>query len=384
MFSQEFINTVKKKGVLKLAEKFTTMKQVSPKIWNGPCPNPEHDDRNTPSFTVMLNDDGYESWACFGCHSGPKGADNFGSDNIAFIQWLYYHKKHELLPFVDALKAVAEFYEIPIEQDKNQEFYDKNMRAHTFFRDNIKVNRAAREYLYSRGLDDTDIEKWQIGFINNRISFPIIDVLNRVLGFSCRTIIDAKPKYINSKNSPIFIKGGTFFGLNHFNKNSRYALITEGQFDVILAHKYGIDFAIATLCCKLSDKHVEKLRQSGKIPILCYDGDAAGKEGIEKGLRKLSDAGIKGAKLLLLPCGKDLADISLELKEKLPAYIKEHTVSYSNYLLSNIADKIDSAINNELQKAMPSIRRAIVSIPDQEEKDVAKSYIRSRLHLWVN
>lgn len=385
MLSEGFIEKIKKQGVLKVAEKFTEMKKISPVLWVGKCPNPEHND-DTPSFIIKMNPDGFESWACFGCHSGPKGGDNFGSDNIAFVQWMYYHKKHEVLSFKDAVYSLAKFYSIPMEEDKFQKLYDQKAQEEIVYRRNLLRSDIAKKYLYSRGLDDFDFEFWGLGFNSgtNRITFPIKHSSGQTCAFSNRTIEDIKPKYIVTPNSPIFKKGESFFGSDKLNRERKYILITEGQFDVILAHKFGIDFAVATLGCSLGEKLAERIKKSNKIPILCYDGDDAGKRGIQAALKNLETAGVNNSKVMVLPQGLDLADLALSLKGNLPKYVCKHIMSYSGYLLSGIADHLDSVVNDEIKKAIPEIKRAIDSIDNTNEKLAAKSYIRNRLHLWLN
>jgi DNA primase len=380
-FSKKFIEQIKYAGVLKLTEKYTILKKISNDTWMGRCPNPEHNDK-TPSFMVKQNKNGPESWACFGCHAGKKDYYNYGSDNIAFIQWINAILYKKILSFPQAVMEVARFYNINIEQDKYDYLYDNNYKKNKAYIKNL--NTDVIEYLKIRGLNEVDIKKWQIGFDGERITFPIFNAYNQIAGFSRRILQkkEGEPKYKNSFESPIFKKQEIFYGLNFVNNIDSRLLITEGQIDVILAHKYNINFAVATMGCNLSDYQISYIKEHNKIPILCYDGDIAGKHGIHKALERLYLAGIQ-SRVLILPENKDLADIANKLKENLSQYIETHTMPYFQYYLQDIINGLDVMISNKIIETMPRIKQIINNIKDPDEKVIAKNFVQQRIKLWA-
>ena len=103
---------------------------------------------------------------------------------------------------------------------------------------------AAYTFLFHRGLDEEDLKKWCIGFNGERITFPLINSFDQVLGFSNRIVAcpddNKAAKYINSKTDEFFEKRKFLYGINRLDKSLGYAYITEGQLDVILASKYGL------------------------------------------------------------------------------------------------------------------------------------------------
>ncbi len=380
---KNFILKIKKCGVRAMAERFTSLRQTNSNTWMGHCPNPNHDDKHE-SFMIRLNDDGIESWCCFACHKGPKDKEfkNYGSDNIAFMQWLYANKTGKELAFREAVRAVAKFYGIPMEARPYEAVYQNNARLCAQYE--ASITAPVKAYLYDRGLDDNDIKKWHLGFDGNRITFPIFTADEDIVGFSNRAFskasVESGPKYINSQASPIFKKKELFYGINHARKSGSDSLfIVEGQMDAILAHKYGIDNAVATMTCKLSPWHINWLKEHNKHPVLCYDFDKAGAGGMEKAMNDLYVAGVKNIKMVRLPDKRDIADLGKDLKGELKDFVQRHTISYSQYLLGGIADELDASILSTQQRLMPNIRKALDTIGDPDERTVAENFIRNRI-----
>ena len=154
---KEFIQRIKKCGVRKLVEKFgTTLRQINEDTWLAHCPNPHHKDTHE-SFMVKLNPDGLESWCCYSCHQGTKDGEsgNYGSDNIAFMQWMYHNTNGGELSFKEAVKLIARFYGIPMESDKYDFIYKNNEQLCAGYESGL--TDFVRLYLYDRGLEDSDI-----------------------------------------------------------------------------------------------------------------------------------------------------------------------------------------------------------------------------------
>lgn len=85
MYPRDFIDKIKESvNLVELIQEYTELKKIGRYIWTGKCPHPKHDD-STASLIVYTN---HNSWCCYGCHAGKKAKDNYGSDCIAFIQWI--------------------------------------------------------------------------------------------------------------------------------------------------------------------------------------------------------------------------------------------------------------------------------------------------------
>ena len=382
MLSKEFLQRIQKLGVFKIASYYTELTKESNGIWKGRCPNPNHQD-NTPSFMVQIEPDDNQHWCCFGCHVGAKGGNNFGTDNIAFVQWLYFNKYKKFLTLYQAVQILCKFYHVDIEEDKYDYIYRQNENSCKHFEKNI--TDEVRYYLNWRGLDDVDIKKWRLGFNGERITFPIMNSSNRIIGFSNRRYIKkSKPesKYINSKTSPIFNKKKVLYGIQFVNKAQKELFLVEGQLDAILAQKYGLENVVATMTCHLSEDHIRIIKNGGFAPVFCYDGDEAGRRGVQKALEILYKAGVTNAKVLIMPTGKDMADLATNKKHSLKDYVYAHTMPYSQYILGNLANEIDSKINSQIQLMIPKIQEILSTIIDPAERLMAQNYINKRIFMW--
>ena len=86
--------------------------------------------------------------------------------------------------------------------------------------------------------------------------FPIINAQGRVLGFGGRAMGDAKPKYLNTAETPIFNKRMNLYGLN-FAKKERsvgHLVLVEGYMDTVSLRRYGVQGVVATLGTALTDE----------------------------------------------------------------------------------------------------------------------------------
>lgn len=385
MFSREFIDRIKSCGVHALAMQCTQLKDNGHGVFTGRCPNPGHKDKHS-SFWVKPNQEGIEEWCCFGCHTGPKGGTNFGTDNIAFVQWITWTRNHVKLSFPEAVKEVADFYHIPMEktEDRYSMVYQKNRDL--CIRYEKQMIPFVQNYLYERGLEDKDISAWHIGYDGDRITFPLFGRNKKILGFSNRAFstrsLNSGIKYKNSPNSPVFHKGEFLYGIDKADVSMKDIWITEGQFDVILGMKYGMKNLVGAMTAHLSVSHVQWIIRNHLQPVLCFDRDEAGEKGMMASLEALSKAGAENCRMVLLPEGKDLADTAMQVKEGLPQFIKEHTFSYSQYLLKGIADHFDSVLMEERGRAVPKIRHILSRLNNKSENLAAKDYITRRMKLW--
>lgn len=378
MYPQEFIDKIKATVKMKeLAEDYTELEKVGVKegkpIWRGRCPHPEHVDKN-PSFCVW---DCYQSWACMVCHQGKKSKKfkNEGSDCIAFIMWI---KK---ISMPQAIEFLAKKYNIPLPSKKNQAIFDAKKKLAYAYMDNLKGK--ALKYLIDRGLNEEDCFEWGLGFDGMKIIFPLLDRYKNILGFTKRWIEMPEgkdDKYKNSPNSPIFNKSLYLYGTHKLDLEFEEIRITEGSMDVILADKYGVKNIVGTLGTAFTDGHVEIIKHYKLIPVLCFDGDPAGLKAINKTASLLGDNGIY-CKVFILPNGKDMADLALELKEDTEQYISDHSITYGNHLLNDEMGLYLAQANELKLKHYPKLLSILKQVPSVEERNVLKSHIKNLMNI---
>lgn len=291
----------------------------------------------TPSFHVSREKQMYH---CFGC--------GVGGNVYTFLM------EHENLSFPEAVEMLAERAGIELprqsmsaeekrQADAKVQIKDMNKSAAAYFHYLLKTERGthAMEYLKGRGLTDETITSFGLGFSDvyrddlykylkkkgytdeelkksglvkfdekygasdsfwNRVMFPIIDVNNRVIGFGGRVMGDAKPKYINTQDTPVFDKSRNLYGLNLAKKSKRRgAIFCEGYMDVISMHQAGFDNAVASLGTALTMGQVNLLRHYKDEVYLAYDSDEAGTKATLRALDILREFGMPARVISLTP-----------------------------------------------------------------------------------
>ena len=364
--------------LVKFVKQYTNLKKVGRGIWQGTCPHPKHND-GTPSFTVWEKQN---SWACYGCHSGKKGVDgNKGSDIYAFVQWI--NNKD----FYSAVKIVADWNGVAIPTNENQKLYDKNYKlAVKYQKDLLEGEEHVIEYLYDRGFDDVDLDKWMIGFdkYSNRIVFPLLDRYNNVIGFNKRVIdkdYKGGDKYINSATSKIFNKSTYLYGIHNLDDSCNEIRITEGSIDVILAKKYGVKNIVASLGTSFTENHAKMIYKLGKTPVLIFDGDEAGNKGLLKALSYFDSLGVY-CKVIKLPNGKDLADLASDLKFATENYIKQQAMTAGYVKVKNIIDEYNASLYEIKLETIPKLEAVMDLVPLSERKSI-RTFIKDELNITI-
>lgn len=300
---------------------------------------PFHSEKS-PSFSVSRDK---QMYYCFGCGAG--------GNVFTFIM------EYENYSFVEALKMLAERagVELP-EAEYSKEAKEKANLKNTL----LEMNKLAARYFYSqlkgkngehayryltdRGLNDTTITQFGLGYSNkysddlykflrakgysddlirqaglintdekhgiydkfwNRVMFPIMDANNRVIGFGGRVMGDGKPKYLNSPETLIFDKSRNLYGLNRARTSRKpYFLICEGYMDVISLHQAGFTNAVASLGTALTAGHASLIKRYVSEVYLTYDSDEAGTKAALRAVPILKEAGIS-AKVIRMDPYKD-------------------------------------------------------------------------------
>ena len=308
--------------------------------WKGCCPF--HAEK-TPSFYVY--EDGYH---CFGC--GAHG------DAVSFAM------QTQGLTFPDAVAqlAVEAGLEVPKASPRAAEAERQRLdlgavleAAQSSFARRLRdpEGAAGLAYLRERGLSDETIARFGLGWSGdgrgsltrelgakgieparlleagllregeggerrelffNRVTFPIHDRRGRVISFGGRTLGDGKPKYLNGPETALFQKRRTLFALDLAREGMREKsegklLVVEGYMDAIVLHQAGFTGAVAPLGTALTEEQLEELWRLSPLPILCFDGDAAGARAAaraaETALPHLTPE--RGLFIATLPTGED-------------------------------------------------------------------------------
>lgn len=369
--SQNFIELVKSSiDIVELISRYTPLTNNG-SVYIGKCPRPkdhEHGVDTSPSFRVMSKT---QSWFCGACHCGEKDMKskhhkNYGSDCIAFMQWYYG------IEWYPAILKLAEMYDIPVEIDQYAELYEQQyFRAQSY---HANLSEKMKQYLADRGVTPETIKLHCIGFNGKELTFPLLNRQKQYIGFTKRSFDPDEPKYKNSYNSKIFHKSSYLYGIHLVVRDEEEIRISEGAFDMIIPTQYGVKNMVSTLGTSFTDKHVELIRNLGKIPVLCMDGDKAGLRSIRRAADLLAAHNIY-CKILLLPEGMDMADIAVQHKEETENYIKHHSIPYGTFLMQELLKEYEAKMDELNLTMIPRFRETLQQIKHPDEKKMVQDRI---------
>ncbi|MCR4941633.1 MAG: DNA primase [Campylobacter sp.] len=366
------------------------------------CVCPFHDDKN-PSMSISPSKQFYH---CFACKAG--------GDAIKFVM------DFEKLSYPEAVEKVAQLsnFTLTYTQDAPQKKENKHIleNANALYRANLFRQKDAINYLYSRGINDAMIEKFELGWADDsnqtirllendaiepnealqvgivkqnekgfyasftyRITFPIYTHTARLVGFGGRTISNHPAKYINSPQSNIFDKSRLLYGYHLARKSiskTRQIIITEGYLDVIMLHFAGFDNAVAVLGTALTQKHIPLLKRDDINVVLCFDGDTAGINAAVRSSLLLTQNDIDGS-VVIIEDGKDPADMVFGGKI---SYLKElfnSGTELGEFYIRQIAKGYDLSRPMQKQRCLDEILAYTKTL----KAIVANSYIPLVSHL---
>lgn len=154
-----------------------------------------------------------------------------------------------------------------------------------------------------------DRGRWS--FFRDRVIFPLTSTQGEVLGFAGRALSDDDPKYLNTRNTPIFTKSRLLYGLAQARegfKDRGEALLVEGYTDVLMAHQFGFTHAVASMGTAFTAEQAHLLKRFVPHVLIAYDRDVAGRMATLRGMKQLLTAGLE-VHVVLLPPGEDPDDL---------------------------------------------------------------------------
>lgn len=289
---------------------------------------PFHNEK-TGSFSVNKN---MQIYKCFGC--GKAG-------NV-----FTFMMEYDNLTFVEAVKQLADRAGISLPENEmteeerqkrnlREKLFEVNKDAATYYYGMLRSEqgKAAYKYFTDRGLSDETIRRFGLGYAGkqsdglylylkqkgysdevlkssgiftfsergvydkfwNRVVFPYMDKNGKVIAFGARIMGKAEnvPKYLNSPETKIFIKGDNLYGM-HLAKHSheKYLLLCEGYMDTIALHQAGFDNTVGSMGTALTPRQAKLISNYVSEVVVTYDLDDAGRNAILRAIPILKNAGI--------------------------------------------------------------------------------------------
>lgn len=148
----------------------------------------------------------------------------------------------------------------------------------------------------------------------DRVMFPIRDMQGKLVGFGGRVLNDDKPKYLNSPETPIFHKGDLLYNAHNARQPAHDGaplVVVEGYTATIASVAAGLPATVATLGTAATDRHLLQAWRMHEAPILCFDGDAAGRRAAAKVVTLALPLLLPGRTLrfAMMPVGEDPDDV---------------------------------------------------------------------------
>jgi len=365
---------------------------------------PFHKEKS-PSFTVSPAKQFYH---CFGC--GAHGTA------IGFLM------EHQGLSFPDAIEELARHCGLTVPKEDNDRAFrkpvaqteagmsllDVMLKAHQFYRDELKKSPRAIAYLKGRGLTGEIAARYGIGYapegwqnlrrvfpdydnapfqaliqagliieneqkrrydrFRDRVMFPILDQKGQVIAFGGRILDQGEPKYLNSPETPLFEKGREVFGLPQAREACRQtntAIVVEGYMDVVALAQHGIGNAVATLGTATTTTHVRKLLRMVDRIVFCFDGDAAGRKAawraLENSLEALSEQ--KVLAFAFLPPEHDPDSYVRDLGKAAFQAAIDRATPLSEFLLQTLSSHVDLTSAEGRAKLLAEAKPLLQKIP---------------------
>lgn len=197
------------------------------------------------------------------------------------------------------------------------------------------------EYLLKAGLikeKDGNGEGDAFDFFRGRLIFPIMDTNGRVIAFAGRILGKQKgPKYINSAESEVYHKSKVLYGMQEAKHEIRKldeCLLVEGYTDVISLWQQGIKHAVASSGTALTEAQLKLIARYGKKLCMNYDGDAAGRNAMKRGIQLAFDASLS-VQILQLPESEDPDSyVKTYGAESFLRYKASHQTDFIRYLVN--------------------------------------------------
>lgn len=409
--------------LVRLIEPYAPLKKKGAN-WMACCPF--HQEK-TPSFSVNPAKGFYK---CFGCGKGGNA--------YTFLMEM------EGLNFPEAVQRVAEMNGVPLPEPIDDGQYQQNKQrkeerkqlseqvvelnkiALEFWEAELKVkskkSKEAVDYLERRGISEEIQRQFHIGFapdswdallnhlkengadeklieqsglvsineekdrkfdrFRGRIMFPVLDVNGNPVAFGARAMGDEQPKYLNSPETPAYVKGQHLYGLFQSKeaiRQKKFAILVEGYLDLIALYQFGITNVAASLGTAFTPEQSKLLSRFTKRVVINYDGDDAGIKAAKRAIEHLLPQDFE-IKVLVLPNGQDPDDFVRQNNAEAYNEARGQAKTFLNFALD--ASLKDRSLANPKQKAeaieeaMPIIAGIKNPIQKRESFDQAMTFYR--------
>ncbi len=288
-----------------------------------------------------------------------------------------------------ALEASAKFYQVQFSKNKVALDYVLNKRK--FSKDTALLWRlgyspnngsALISYLKKLGFSEQDMKLAGLtstgyrggiqDMFRGRLMVPLEDTYGKVIGFTARLLEanDNAPKYINTPSTVLYDKSRHVYGLDKAKESIRknnYAVLVEGNLDVIASHQAGVKSAIATAGTALTEMQLKILGRLTNDVRLSFDSDRAGIAATERAIPLASKAKVS-ISIINIPAGKD-PDELIRRDPKLWQAAVNQNVYAIDWLIERYSALLDLASGKGKRDFSDVILPTLARLSDPVEQD---------------
>ncbi|MCH8556295.1 MAG: DNA primase [Balneolia bacterium] len=382
--------------------------------FTGLCPF--HNEKS-PSFHVTPR---LGIFKCFGCGEG--------GDVFNFVM------KMEGVGFVEAMRTVAERYNIELPKEEQDDEFDERTQltegiyhalrfAGQFYHEQLNAEdeaAEARNYLGKRGLKTKTIRKWGLGFAHDRMDhlytsaieqginetylfeaglikysensqkpydyfrgrlmFPIFNPSGKVIGFGGRIMEGLKgPKYLNSPQTKVYNKSEVMYGIhlarNEIRKHDQ-SILVEGYMDVISLWQSGILNVVATSGTSVTPDQMRRLRNYSQNMLMVYDADNAGQNAMIRGLDVALQADMH-VRLMHLPEGEDPDSFVQQFgADSFIEYTEKESKDFISFMIAHAEESGDWEDPMSRKNVVSRILSSIARVKDAVLRETLVDHLR--------
>ncbi len=411
------VQEIKEKiDIVEVISSYLTLKKAGVN-WKAKCPF-----HNEKSPSMMISAE-RQSFKCFGCGEG--------GDVFTFIE------KIEGIDFYNTLKLLSERAGVQLKtkqisyagrehtSDNKTRSFEMNEWAkklyHKVLIDHPKAEKS-REYLSNRGLSLDTIKSFELGYapkswdflikflkskgyqekemssaglviqnekgshydrFRGRIMFPINNIMGNTIAFTSRILEDEgeQAKYINSSESPIYVKGKTIYGLDKAKmaiKEKDLAIFVEGNMDVIACHQSGFKNVVATSGTALTADQLKILTRYASTIAFSFDSDNAGQIAFKKAV-ELSIKNDISSKIISIPFPYKDPDEVIKKNPELWQKAVDEAKPAVEYWIDCLVKKTPDLNTIDKKKIAKEILPVIKLVYSDIEKECDLKYLSKRL-----
>jgi DNA primase len=231
----------------------------------------------------------------------------------------------------------------------------------------------SQEVLETARLIATSESGRQYDFFRGRLMIPIHDESGQVVAFSGR-LLDAEAKaqkYVNSPETPIFVKSRILFGLNKTKRpiiEAESAILCEGQIDLMRCWQKGIRNVVAPQGTAFTDQHARMLKRLAKEVVICFDADRAGQNAAQRSIDVLLKEGLQ-VRVARIPQGEDPDSLLRRQSVAVFETILREAKDYTRHLLDTTCEEEDISSPRGRGAVAQKLAQVIARIPNAVQRE---------------